>query len=210
MSEIQVIQRALEKTAWRCRWQRGWRLCWRGLFAAAALWLLVVAVYKLVPLPEMSMNAPGRLFTIEIGVAWAAAMPSAAATSAKYRFILSSSKEMWTPAGLRTLSRDDPRYRGVYRGDQAARDSAYHQGTAWPWLSGPFIEAWVRTRGGTSEAKREARERFFSGFERRMNDYGIGHLEEIADGDAPHLPNGCPFQAWSLGELLRLERTVLA
>jgi glycogen debranching enzyme len=80
----------------------------------------------------------------------------------------------------------------------------------WPWLIGPFVEAFVRVRGGTDEAKREARERFVAPLLDHLADAGIGHVSEIADGDAPHAPAGCPFQAWSLGELLRLERVVLA
>ena len=80
----------------------------------------------------------------------------------------------------------------------------------WPWLAGPFVEAWVRVRGGTSAAKREARARFFEPLLARMASAGLGHLPEIADGDAPHTPRGCPFQAWSVGEALRLDRVVLA
>jgi glycogen debranching enzyme len=90
------------------------------------------------------------------------------------------------------------------------RDGAYHQGTVWPWLVGPFVEAWVKARGSTSEAKAEARERFLPPLHAHLGVAGLGHVSEIADGAAPHTPRGCPFQAWSLGELLRLERRVLA
>jgi glycogen debranching enzyme len=116
---------------------------------------------------------------------------------------------LWTPMGLRSLSPDDPAYAGRYTGGVAARDGAYHQGTAWPWLAGPFVEAWVRVRGGTAEAKREARTRFLEPLLDRMNEAGLGHIAEIADGDPPHTPRGCPFQAWSVGEALRLDRVVL-
>ena len=74
---------------------------------------------------------------------------------------------------------------------------------------GPFVEAWVRVRGGTRAAKDEARARFTAPLRRHLDAAGLGHISEIADGDAPHAPRGCPFQAWSMGELLRLERVVL-
>ncbi|MEO6027390.1 MAG: amylo-alpha-1,6-glucosidase [Candidatus Binatia bacterium] len=117
---------------------------------------------------------------------------------------------LWTPFGLRSLAPDDPSYVGRYEGDVRARDGAYHQGTAWPWLLGAFVEAWVRVRGGTTEAKRSARERFLVPLWRHLDEAGLGHIAEIADGDAPHTTRGCPFQAWSVGEALRLDRIVLA
>jgi predicted glycogen debranching enzyme len=118
-------------------------------------------------------------------------------------------KRLWTPLGLRTLDPADPDYAGRYAGGVAERDGAYHQGTAWPWLAGPFAEAWVRVRGGTVEARREARERFLNPLLRHANEAGLGHICEIADGDPPHTQRGCPFQAWSVGEALRLDRVVL-
>jgi len=119
-------------------------------------------------------------------------------------------ERLWTPLGLRTLPADHPDHHGVYAGGPAERDRAYHQGTAWPWLLGPFVEAWVRVRGNTTAARAEARERFVAPLLAHLDDAGLGHVSEIADGDAPHCPRGCPFQAWSLGELMRLERVVLA
>jgi predicted glycogen debranching enzyme len=117
---------------------------------------------------------------------------------------------LWTPAGLRSLAPDDPRYAGRYSGGVESRDGAYHQGTAWPWLIGPFVDAWVRTRGGTAAARSEARTRFREPVLAHLDPAGAGHLPEVADGDAPHQPGGCPFQAWSLGEVIRLQRSVLA
>jgi predicted glycogen debranching enzyme len=119
-------------------------------------------------------------------------------------------RELWTPLGLRTLPRSDPRYRGRYEGGPLERDRAYHQGTVWPWLLGPFVEAWVRVHGSSAEAKHVARERFLAPLLAHLADAGLGHASEVAGGDAPHTPGGCPFQAWSLGELLRLEHAVLA
>ena len=111
-----------------------------------------------------------------------------------------------TPLGLRTLSPQEPAYIGHYRGGPESRDSAYHQGTAWPWLMGPFVDAWLAVRGRTEQAKLEAGSRFLAPLMAHLNDAGLGHVSEIVDGDAPFLPGGCPFQAWSLGELMRIRR----
>jgi predicted glycogen debranching enzyme len=119
-------------------------------------------------------------------------------------------RELWTPLGLRSLAPGEAGYAPRYEGGPEARDAVYHQGTAWAWLLGPFVEAWLRVRGGTTEAKREARARFVAPLLAHLDEAGLGHVSEIADAEAPHTPRGCPFQAWSLGELLRLEREVLA
>jgi predicted glycogen debranching enzyme len=111
-----------------------------------------------------------------------------------------------TPLGLRTLSPDDPAYVPHYEGDPQARDGAYHQGTAWPWLMGPFVEAWLYVRGNTSEAREEARRRFLAPLVAHLDEAGLGHVSEVVDAEPPHTPGGCPFQAWSLGALIRIER----
>jgi predicted glycogen debranching enzyme len=116
---------------------------------------------------------------------------------------------LWTPMGPRSLAPDEPGYAPFYQGDLNQRDHAYHQGTVWPWLAGPFIEAWVRLRGNTPEAQAQARDEFL-GTLLRSDLAGLGHVPEIADATAPFTARGCPFQAWSLGELLRLEYKVLA
>ena len=118
--------------------------------------------------------------------------------------------QLWTPLGPRSLSPNDPAYRPIYTGGPLERDGAYHQGTVWPWLAGAFVEAWVRVRGSTAEAKRDARERFVAPLLRHLDAAGLGHVSEIADGSRPHVPKGCPFQAWSVGELLRLVEVVTA
>jgi len=115
-----------------------------------------------------------------------------------------------TPLGLRSLAPGAPGYTPQYIGDVRERDGAYHQGTVWPWLLGPFVEAWVRVRGATLEVKREARTRFLEPLLQHLDVAGIGHLPEIADAEPPHTPRGCPFQAWSVGEALRLAEVVLA
>ncbi len=118
--------------------------------------------------------------------------------------------QLFTPLGLRSLAPNDPNYVGHYGGSVAQRDSSYHQGTVWPWLMGAFVEAWVRVRGDTANARAEARKLLLPTLYEHLERAGLGHISEIADGDPPHIPAGCPFQAWSLGELIRLERNVLA
>ncbi len=118
-------------------------------------------------------------------------------------------RALWTPAGLRTLAPSDPRYHAHYVGGPAERDRGYHDGAVWPWLAGAFIDAWVRVRGGGADAKREARTKFLEPLLARRTIAGLGHVSEICDGDPPHRPVGCPFQAWSLAELLRI-RALLA
>jgi len=118
-------------------------------------------------------------------------------------------RQLWTPAGLRSLGPGEPGYIGHYRGNARQCDGAYHQGTVWPWLIGAFVEAWLRVRGDTTENRIEAASRFLGPLLRHYDESGPGHVAEIADGDAPHTPGGCPFQAWSVGEALRLAEGVL-
>jgi predicted glycogen debranching enzyme len=125
-------------------------------------------------------------------------------------------RRLLTPLGLRSLDPASNSYCPHYQGGVWSRDSAYHQGTAWPWLIGPFVEAWVRVQGATDAAKEQARERFLPALLEHLKVAGIGHLSEIADGEptpgpagAVQIPRGCPFQAWSLSELLRLLEVVL-
>ena len=101
------------------------------------------------------------------------------------------------------------RSQSTYQGNSVIRDTAYHQGTVWPWLAGPFIEAWVRARGATPEVKQEARKKYLEPLLARADSYGLAHLPEITDGESPFTPRGCPFQAWSVGEALRLAQDVL-
>jgi len=109
-------------------------------------------------------------------------------------------KELLTPFGLRSLSPRHPDYRPRYAGDQFSRDSAYHQGTVWGWLLGPFISALVRVRGpaGKSQAKE-----IIKNLACHFSDAGIGTVSEIFDADPPHEPCGCVAQAWSVAEVMR-------
>lgn len=117
--------------------------------------------------------------------------------------------QLLTPLGLRSLAREEHGYVGRYEGGVPQRDGAYHQGTVWPWLLGAFVEAWVRVHGDTPTARQQARDRFLPPLLRHLDEAGLGHVSEIADGDAPHSPRGCPFQAWSVAEALRLDLAVL-
>ena len=116
---------------------------------------------------------------------------------------------LWTPMGPRSLAPGEKDYAPHYRGDPLQRDGAYHQGTVWPWLTGAFLEAWVRVRGGTAEARRGARALLEASELLRTDLQGLNHVPEIADAETPHRARGCPFQAWSLGEILRLELKIL-
>jgi len=115
---------------------------------------------------------------------------------------------LWTPMGLRSLAPGGPDYAPRYAGGPAERDAVYHQGTVWPWLVGPFVEAWARVHGVSAATAAAARTRFLAPLEAHFNQAGLGHISEVADGDAPHAPGGCPFQAWSIGEWLRIQRVL--
>ena len=115
-------------------------------------------------------------------------------------------RELLTPMGLRSLARAEPGYASRYEGGPSDRDAIYHQGIVWPWLLGPFVEAWVRVRRNTASARRRAARAFIAPVLQHMTEHGLGHLCEITDAAVPFTPRGCPFQAWSLGEVLRVAR----
>jgi len=109
-------------------------------------------------------------------------------------------RDLLTPRGLRSLAPDDPRFVPRYEGNQWQRDKAYHQGTVWSWLLGPFITALVRVRGEKGIARGLEIIRLF---EPHLREAGVGTVSEIFDGTPPHQPRGCIAQAWSVGEILR-------
>jgi predicted glycogen debranching enzyme len=111
-------------------------------------------------------------------------------------------RELLTPYGLRTLAPGDPRYRGRYEGDPTSRDSAYHQGTVWPWLMGPFVSAYLYVHGHSREAQAQVRQ-WLAELRRYAAEEGLGQVPEVFDGDAPQRAGGCIAQAWSVAELLR-------
>jgi predicted glycogen debranching enzyme len=111
--------------------------------------------------------------------------------------------ELLTPYGLRTLSPRDSRYHGRYEGNQESRDEAYHQGTVWPWLLGPYVRGLLAVQGPTPETQEEIG-RILEPFREHLLEAGIGQVSEIFDGDPPHAPRGCIAQAWSVAELYRI------
>jgi len=110
-------------------------------------------------------------------------------------------KELVTTRGLRTLSPGNKLYHGAYKGNQEERDNAYHQGTVWPWLYGPFCEGWLKVYGqqGVNKIRK-----LIYGLEAVMSEHGVSTISEIYDGDPPHSPDGAISQAWSVGEVLRI------
>lgn len=112
-------------------------------------------------------------------------------------------KNLLTPYGLRTLNAEDSRYKDKYTGPQQMRDEAYHQGTVWPYLIGPFVEAYLKVNSFSKKSKRKAAE-FIEPLMRHLTEDGcLGQVNEIFDGSAPHKPRGCIAQAWSVAELIR-------
>ncbi|MCW5981958.1 MAG: glycogen debranching enzyme family protein [Bryobacteraceae bacterium] len=108
-------------------------------------------------------------------------------------------ERLLTPFGLRTLSREHPNYKAKYYGDLRARDAAYHQGTVWPWLIGPFIDAWLNAH---PDGRAEARG-FLERFDSHLSEACLGSISEIFDAESPYAPRGCVAQAWSVAEVLR-------
>jgi glycogen debranching enzyme len=109
--------------------------------------------------------------------------------------------------GLRSLAPGSPGYAPRYEGNGAERDARYHQGTVWPWLIGPFVEAWLRVHGSSESTRTEARTRFVLPLLELAARTG-GQLPEIADAEPPHTARGCPCQAWSVAEVLRISTLV--
>jgi hypothetical protein len=107
--------------------------------------------------------------------------------------------KLLTPVGLRSLSPDHKDYKPKYDGDLRARDAAYHQGTVWAWLIGPFIDAWLKVHPGDFEGAGK----FLDGFQPHLREACIGSISEIFDAEPPFTPRGCIAQAWSVAEVLR-------
>ncbi|HMU96873.1 MAG TPA: amylo-alpha-1,6-glucosidase, partial [Elusimicrobiota bacterium] len=135
---------------------------------------------------------------------FAVSLPYEIVEEKRFRSIVAvAERDLLTPRGLRTLAPGSPDYKGRCAGRPFERDSAYHQGTVWPWLVGPFLTAYVKAHGATDETKKRLVE-FLHPFVEHLSEAGVGQVSEIFDGDAPHAPRGCPAQAWSVGELLRV------
>jgi predicted glycogen debranching enzyme len=140
--------------------------------------------------------------TIRPNQLFAVSLPFPLVEECKARSILEIvTEKLYTPVGLRTLPADHQDYIGVYGGNALQRDSAYHQGTVWSWLIGPYIDALVKTDSmeGLLRSKR-----VINNFKYHLNEGAVGTVSEIFDGDAPHSPRGCVAQAWGVAEVLRV------
>lgn len=137
--------------------------------------------------------------TIRPNAVFAVALPFRAFDSRREHAIVDrAARELWTPMGLRSMSAREAGYCGTYRGSPQERDAAYHRGTVWPYLAGTFARAYANAYNDRAGARR-----FIEAVSHRLDDYGIGTLAEIADGDPPHTARGCIAQAWSVAEILR-------
>ena len=135
---------------------------------------------------------------------FAISLPYQLLTDEKARNILDVvHQELLTPFGLRSLSPKDENYIGHYGGDQYSRDTAYHQGTLWAWLLGPFVTAYIKVNGRSAEARKFAEKLLSEFLHNHLWDAGLGTISEIFDGDPPHHARGCIAQAWSVAEILR-------
>ncbi len=119
------------------------------------------------------------------------------------KILRKATEELLTPVGLRSLSPHDRKYCPVYIGSPYKRDSSYHQGTVWGWLIGPYINAYRRVNADVHDLDDKVAG-LLEGFRKHLSQAGVGQISEIFDGDAPHLPRGCPAQAWSVAEVIRV------
>jgi glycogen debranching enzyme len=137
---------------------------------------------------------PNQLFAVILPKANAVPL----LTEAQQRMVVDAcSQKLLTSHGLRSLSPDHPRYQGHYGGNQLQRDGAYHQGTVWGWLLGPFVQAHLRVYNNRDQARQ-----FLAPMANHLMAHGVGSLREIFDGDAPMKPRGCIAQAWTVAEVL--------
>jgi len=135
---------------------------------------------------------PNQLFSISL--------PNAVLERERWEAVVDVVRErLLTPVGLRSLAPGSPEYRAKYFGNLRERDAAYHQGTVWGWLIGPWVDAWLRLNPG----RREEARAFLGGLVAHLDEFGVGSIAEIFDAEEPYTPRGCIAQAWSVAELLR-------
>ncbi|HUP61694.1 MAG TPA: amylo-alpha-1,6-glucosidase [Thermoanaerobaculia bacterium] len=143
--------------------------------------------------PEDSALRPNQIFAI--------ALDHPVLDRSRWEAVLQTvQRELLTPVGLRSLARDHPDYKPRYDGDLRARDAAYHQGTVWGWLIGPFVDAWLKVHPDDRAGARA----FLEGFAPHLGDACIGTISEVFDAEEPYTPRGCAAQAWSVAEVLRV------
>ena len=130
---------------------------------------------------------------------FAVSLPESPLSAAQQKDVVDAcGRALLTSHGLRSLDPNHSQYQGTYGGDQRQRDGAYHQGTVWGWLLGPFVLAHLRVYSDPIKARA-----FLEPMANHFNAHGVGSLSEIFDGDAPMKPNGCIAQAWTIAEVLR-------
>ncbi|MBK8987278.1 MAG: glycogen debranching enzyme family protein [Chloroflexi bacterium] len=150
-----------------------------------------------VPKPDGSKSNDARLRPNQL---LAASLPYSPLTPEQQKEIVDGcGRHLLTSHGLRTLTRSDPAYIGSYGGDEQQRAAAYHQGTVWSWLMGPFVQAHLRVYNDPEQARS-----FLTPLLHHLSDYGVGSISDVFDGDPPFTPRGCIAKAWSVGELLRV------
>ncbi|HEX4123172.1 MAG TPA: amylo-alpha-1,6-glucosidase [Tepidisphaeraceae bacterium] len=150
------------------------------------------------------VNDPGRDTSLRPNQIFAVSLPNSPLLPEQQSAVVEVvRRELLTPYGIRTLARTEPGYHGRYAGPQSQRDAAYHNGTVWPWLIGPFLSAFLRVNNHSEESKTQAR-RWLTPLIEQTESAGIGQIAEIYEGDEPHRPVGCPAQAWSVAEVLRI------
>lgn len=160
-----------------------------------------------VVLPEGTVDAslrPNQIFAVSLPFG------PPLARSQQWAVVNTVEQRLLTSYGPRTLSSRDPAYKGRYEGSPRQRDEAYHQGTVWPYLMGPFLEAYLKVRGYSAESKSDVAEFLRPLLRHLVEDACLGSISEVFDGDPPHRPAGCPAQAWSVAEVLRIYRMATA
>ena len=156
-----------------------------------------------VVLPEGTVDAslrPNQIFAVSLPFG------PPLARSQQWAVVNTVEQRLLTPYGSRTLSSRDPAYKGRYEGSPRCRDEAYHQGTVWPFLMGPFLEAYLKVRSYSAESKSDVAEFLRPLLRHLVEDACLGSISEVFDGDPPHRPAACPAQAWSVAEVLRIYR----
>lgn len=155
-------------------------------------------------LPDGSVDdslRPNQIFAVSLPF-------SPLSASQKKSVVKAVQNQLLTPYGLRTLNVQNSRYKGKYTGPQQQRDEAYHQGTVWAFLLGPFVESFLRVNGFSRKSRKKAAEFIQPLLKHLYEDGCLGSVSEIFDGDKPHLPKGCFAQAWSVAELIRAYRLI--
>ena len=149
--------------------------------------------------PDASIR-PNQIFSV--------GLPHAPLRGGRAKAVVHIVRErLLVPRGLRTLDPADPSYKGTYRGGPDERDAAYHQGTAWPWLLGPYVDAVFAVE--CRECARAEASQILSGLEDALDEAGLGQISEVYDGDPPHRPGGCIAQAWSVAAAIHIRRMLL-